>query len=126
MTLNTTSVVGYTLLTTMARCRPLRPRSLRFGREQAAIDAGSAQAVAVAAERDPGLALGDHQLPGVLKGYGETWAHGWDSFQKLMAAADQLRGVEDAAPRLAELRAAALADEAGLTLDSKLAEHALA
>ena len=48
MILNTTSLFGYTLLTTMARCRPLRPRSLRFGREQKAIDAWIDQALAVA------------------------------------------------------------------------------
>ncbi|HTU98178.1 MAG TPA: indolepyruvate oxidoreductase subunit beta family protein, partial [Solirubrobacteraceae bacterium] len=45
MVLNTTSLTGYTLLTAMARCRPLRPRSLRFGREQAAIEQWMAQAL---------------------------------------------------------------------------------
>ena len=43
MIVNTNSVLGYGLLTTMARARPLRPRSLRFGREQEASSAGSTE-----------------------------------------------------------------------------------
>ena len=39
MVLNTSSVGGYTLLSIMARIRPLRPRSVRFVREQEEIDA---------------------------------------------------------------------------------------
>lgn len=36
---NTTSVLGFTTLSTLARLRPIRPRSLRFVHEQAEIDA---------------------------------------------------------------------------------------
>jgi indolepyruvate ferredoxin oxidoreductase beta subunit len=122
MVLNTSSVVGYTLLTTMARCRPLRPRSLRFGREQEAIERWLGMAVGVAA--DPEFAREIIQCQQVLKGYGSTWAHGADSFEKLMRAADTLVGSSGAAPRLAELRSAALADESGATLDAKLGKLA--
>lgn len=122
MILNTTSVLGYTLLTAMARCRPLRPRSLRFGHEQEAIDRWIARALAVA--DDPDLAREIIECQGVLKGYGSTWAHGSDSFHKLMTAADSLTGAGDAAAKLAELRAAALDDENGSALQAKLAQLA--
>jgi len=118
MILNTTSVWGYTVLSTMARARPMRPRSLRFGREQAAIDAWIEQALAVADDGD--LAREIVECQGVLKGYGATYAHGSESFEKLMAAAKSLAGSGGAASRLAELRAAALADEDGHALDAAL------
>jgi indolepyruvate ferredoxin oxidoreductase beta subunit len=118
MILNTTSVLGYTVLTTMARCRPLRPRSLRFGREQAAIDAWIGQALSVSDDGD--LAREIVECQRVLKGYGATYEHGSDSFEKLMTAAGSLAGSADAAPRLAQLREAALADENGKALDAKL------
>ena len=119
MILNTTSVAGYTLLTTMARVRPLRPRSLRFGREQKAIEAWIEQALAVADDAD--LAREIVECQRVLKGYGATYEHGSESFAKLMDAARSLAGSPDAAERLAELREAALADEHGTALDAKLA-----
>ncbi len=126
MILNTTSVRGYTLLTLMARCRPLRPRSLRFQREQRAIDAWLTAAREAALAGDASLAGEILSCQGVLKGYGETWERGETSFRKLMAAAGALAHREDAGVRLAELRAAALADEAGAALDGKLREYALA
>jgi indolepyruvate ferredoxin oxidoreductase, beta subunit len=119
MILNTSSVVGYTMLTTMARMRPLRPRSLRFVREQEAIEAWIEQAVAVAGS-DPELAREIIECQRVLKGYGATYAHGNDSFAKLMEAARSLRETAGAPARLAALREAALADEDGATLDTVL------
>ena len=119
MILNTTSLFGYTALTTMARCRPLRPRSLRFGREQAAIDAWIEQALAVADDGD--LAREIVECQQVLKGYGATYAHGSESFEKLIGAARSLSGSADAATRLSDLRSAALADEHGQALDAQLA-----
>jgi indolepyruvate ferredoxin oxidoreductase, beta subunit len=123
MILNTTSITGYALLTTMARFRPMRPRSLRFGREQKAIERWIARALAVAGDGE--LAREVVECQGVLKGYGATWAHGAESFRKLMAAADSLAGSPDAAARLARLRAAALADEDGAALDAALAAQSL-
>jgi indolepyruvate ferredoxin oxidoreductase, beta subunit len=60
----------------------------------------------------------------VLKGYGATYEHGSESFAKLMDTARSLTGSGDAAAQLAELRAAALADENGAALDAKLAASA--
>jgi indolepyruvate ferredoxin oxidoreductase beta subunit len=122
MILNTTSVLGYTLLTTMARVRPLRPRSLRFGHEQRQIDAWIAQSLAAAEDGD--LAREIIECQHVLKGYGATYAHGGKSFAKLMAAAQTLQGSPDAARRLAELRNAALVDEDGAALDATLSAAA--
>lgn len=119
MILNTSSILGYTLLSTMARVRPLRPRSLRFVREQAAIDKWISQALESAAT-DGELAREIIECQRVLKGYGATYAHGSESFTKLMGAARSLLGSPDAADRLASLRSAALADEDGVALQNKL------
>jgi indolepyruvate ferredoxin oxidoreductase beta subunit len=125
MILNTTSVGGYTLLTTMARVRPLRPRSLRFGREQKAIEKWLGESLAVAGT-DPELAREMIECQSVLKGYGATWEHGMESFTTLMDAARTLRGRPDAAQRLAALRSAALADEDGKHLELQMAQTAAA
>jgi indolepyruvate ferredoxin oxidoreductase, beta subunit len=125
MILNTTSVTGYTLLTTMARARPIRPRSLRFGREQKAIEQWLDQAVSAAAT-DADLAREMIECQAVLKGYGATWEHGLESFEKLMAAARSLRGTPNAASRLAQLRSAALSDEDGKHLELQLGQTAAA
>ena len=116
---NTTGIIGFTLLWIMARCRPLRPRSLRFGREQAAIDAWLERAAAAAAT-DHDLACEIVECQRVLKGYGETHQHGQESFGLLMDAVDALTGRPDAAAALARLRAAALVDEDGAALRREL------
>jgi len=122
---NTTGIVGYSMLWTMARARPLRPRSLRFGREQEAIDAWLDRAVRLGAT-DPALAREVVECQRVLKGYGATHEHGRESFALLMEAVDAFTGSDDAAARLARLRTAALADEDGATLRSALGLRAVA
>jgi indolepyruvate ferredoxin oxidoreductase beta subunit len=116
---NTTGIIGFSLLWAMAMFRPLRPRSLRFGREQAAIDTWLDLALAVAPV-DYDLACEIVECQRVLKGYGETHHHSVESFTKLMSAAERLVGRSDAATTLAELRAASLADEDGHALDFAL------
>lgn len=120
MVLNTSSVGGYTLLNIMARVRPLRPRTVRFVREQAEIDAWMDKALSVA-PTDQALATEIVKLQHVLKGYGSTYEHGSESFALLMKAADDLAGTTGAAARLAELHEAALADEDGTKLKAELA-----
>jgi len=119
MILNTTSVTGYAMLATMARMRPLRPRSLRFVEEQKAIDTWTALALGIAAD-DTDLATEVVVCQKVLKGYGATYAHGDDSFALLCRAAGELRGRAAAAAVLARLRSAALADEDGAALREQL------
>jgi indolepyruvate ferredoxin oxidoreductase beta subunit len=120
MVLNTSSVGGYTLLNIMARVRPLRPRSVRFVREQEEIERWISRALAVA-PTDLDLAIEIVKLQHVLKGYGSTYEHGSESFALLMQAAEDLAGTEGAATRLAELHEAALADEDGAKLKAELA-----
>jgi indolepyruvate ferredoxin oxidoreductase beta subunit len=119
MVLNTSSVGGYTLLNIMARIRPLRPRTVRFVREQAEIDAWMDRALAIA-PTDQELATEIIKLQHGLKGYGSTYEHGSESFALLMKAADELAGTDGAAARLAELHEAALADEDGTKLKAEL------
>jgi indolepyruvate ferredoxin oxidoreductase beta subunit len=116
---NTTGIIGFTLLWVMAMLRPIRPKSLRFGREQVAIDSWLGRALAVA-RIDYELACEIVECQRVLKGYGETHHHSLESFNKLMEAADRLVGHPDAAATLAGLRSAALADEDGSALDLAL------
>jgi len=106
--LNTSSVWGYTMLYTMARMRPIRRRSLRFGLEQARIDSWLEQIRRHAAS-NYAFACEIAECAQVIKGYGETHARGWASFENLMAQVPVL--AEDpatAATRLAALRATAL------------------
>ncbi|WP_408896854.1 indolepyruvate oxidoreductase subunit beta family protein [Nocardioides sp. R1-1] len=116
---NTTGIIGFTLLWAMAMFRPIRPRSLRFGREQAAIEAWLEKARAVA-PIDYDLACEIVECQRVLKGYGETHHHSVESFTTLMEAADRLVGRAGAAGTLAGLRSAALADEEGAALEQAL------
>ncbi len=120
MVLNTSSVYGHTLLSVLARARPLRPRSVRFVREQEEIERWMARALAVA-PADQELAIEIVKCQHVLKGYGSTYEHGSESFATLMRAADSLAGTEGAGARLAELHEAALADEDGAALREKAA-----
>ena len=119
MIINTTSVTGYSMLWIMAAMRPMRPRSLRYGREQIAIDAWLDLIVDVATE-DYALACEIATCARVLKGYGETHSHGSESFAKLIATVPTLRGRDDAAKTLARLTKAALVDEDGKALDKAL------
>ncbi|MGW9211539.1 indolepyruvate oxidoreductase subunit beta family protein [Embleya sp. NPDC055664] len=120
MVVNTTGVVGYTMLWTMAGMRPLRPRSGRFGREQAAIDAWL-DLVVETASSDYALACEIVECRRVVKGYGDTYRHGSESFAILLDAARELRGRDDAATVLAGLTSAALADENGTALREAVA-----
>ncbi|GGM98482.1 indolepyruvate oxidoreductase [Terrabacter tumescens] len=125
MVVNTTSASGYATLSAIARLRPMRPRSLRFGREQQFIDAWLDLAVDIAPQ-DPDLATEIIRCERVLKGYGQTHEHGQESFGLLIEAAKRLRGQEGAARQLARLKEAALVDEDGAALRSALANVGLA
>ena len=120
MVLNSSSIKGATMLSITARLRPLRPRSLRFVREQDAIGQWLALA-RLAARADADLAREVIECQRVLKGYGATYEHGTAGFTKLLAVGGELIGQTGAAVRLAELRTAALADEDGTALEAALA-----
>lgn len=120
LVINTTSVPGYAVLSTLARLRPIRPRSLRFLHEQREIDAWLDRIVEQATI-DYELACETAMCARVLKGYGETWERGERSFSRLMALSDRLLGRPEAAPTLASLRGAALGDENGTEFEAALA-----
>lgn len=120
MIVNTTSVFGFSMLWIMASMRPMRPRSLRFGREQEAIDAWLDLIVETAAV-DYDLACEIAKCARVLKGYGQTHAHGSESFVILLDAVPSLLGDPNAAKTLARLSKAAMADEDGAALAAAIA-----
>jgi indolepyruvate ferredoxin oxidoreductase beta subunit len=113
--LQTTSVWGYTMLYTMARCRPIRRRSLRFGLEQARIDSWLT-VVREYAATNYALACEIVECQQVVKGYGETHARGLHSFNEIMRVLPLIAMRGDAAQQVALLRKAALADEHGKQL----------
>ena len=115
MVVNTTAVLGASMMWVLAGMRPIRPKSLRYGREQIKIDEWIDLVVELAAD-DYDLAVEVAMSPRVLKGYGDTYAHGTGSFGILMEAIPSLRTREDAAAGFARLVQAALADESGEAL----------
>ena len=120
----TSSLGGFLLLYMLAGLRRWRRGSLRYALENARIEAWL-QAVHAAAQADPALALEIVRCQRLVKGYGDTHERGLRNFERLMAAARQLAGRADAAPALARLREAALADEHGQALDHAWAAAAL-
>ena len=89
ITLQTSSVSGALALHFAAGLKRLRPYSLRFGREQQAIEQWLAVVEqALVAHGDAGIpiALELARLPRLLKGYGDTHASGTEAFQRILSA----------------------------------------
>lgn len=87
--LQTSSVTGALALRFAAALRPLRPFSLRFAREQAAIDDWlGVVAGTLASKTTTGLevALEIARLPRLQKGYGDTHANGRENFRRMLQA----------------------------------------
>ena len=116
----TTSLGGYLQLYMVASMRRWRRMSLRFKKEEKAIADWLALIARVAPE-DYALALEIAECPRMVKGYGDTHAQGEKNYEAIMAALPTLRGKADAAPRLKQLREAALADDTGEKLARALA-----
>jgi len=111
----TTSVRGFLLLYLVAALKPLRPRSLRFAAEQAAIDQWLG-VVRDIAKTDPALAAEVAEARNLVRGYGDTHERGRERFDTLIAVLPQVASLPDAAARFAALRKAANADESGAEL----------
>ncbi|WP_158915590.1 indolepyruvate oxidoreductase subunit beta family protein [Caulobacter sp. S45] len=112
----TAKLGGFLTLYAVAALRPMRPSTLRFKREMAAMSVWL-ERVKAAAPRDYALGVELALCQSLVKGYGDTHARGMRSFEAIMAQAD----AETITPeRVARLRAAALADEAGKTLTAEL------
>jgi indolepyruvate ferredoxin oxidoreductase beta subunit len=107
--LQTSSVAGMLALRVTAALRPLRRHSLRYAREQQAIeDWLAALEEALAGEAGRTAALDLARLPRLIRGYGDTHATGRASFDRLLATWHAER-VVDAARAGAALREGALA-----------------
>jgi indolepyruvate ferredoxin oxidoreductase beta subunit len=119
--IRTATLSGFSLLFLLARLRRMRRRTLRYGIEQARIEAWLDRAKALVAE-DYALALEVVRLQRLVKGYGDTWERGLRNFEAIMGAVDRARGSEDAATIVRRLREAALADERGAALQKLMAE----
>ncbi len=119
-TINTSSIRGFLLLYAIASLRGMRRRSLRFQVEHRRIGDWLA-AIARLAPNNPGLALELARSQRLIKGYGDTHARGWASYQRLVGALPRLQAAPDGAQQLTDLTRAALADDTGQALDRLLA-----
>ena len=87
--LQTSAVTGAFALRLVAALRPLRPFSLRFAREQAAIDAWLADvASALVGDKSPNMEVAREiaRLPRLQKGYGNTLAMSCARLQRILEA----------------------------------------
>ncbi|MGH6637047.1 MAG: indolepyruvate oxidoreductase subunit beta family protein, partial [Polaromonas sp.] len=116
----TSSIRGYLLLYAIAALRGLRRSSLRFQIEQRRIDDWLATIQRLAPVQ-PALALEVARSQRLVKGYGDTHARGWRSFERIMARLPQLQAMPQGAQQLQALSQAALADDTGKALEQMLA-----
>ncbi len=125
MHVRTSSISGFAMLRVLALLRRWRPRSARFAREQAAIEAWLA-VIRTALASDPVLALETALAARLIKGYGETHERGAASFARVMAiAGDETRTAAARAGAVRTAREAALADPEGKLGVPKVREHPL-
>ena len=115
----TTSLRGYLQLYLLAGLRRWRPGSLRYAHEQQRITEWLTQ-IHHCLPQQGALALEIVRTQQLIKGYSDTHQRGSRNFDTLMQALPRLQARSDAAQRLASLRQAALADEAGTALQAAL------
>ena len=114
--IHTHTVGGYLQLRLAAGLRTRRRASRRHAEEQRHLRDWLARAEAALQDGDPLLAAEILRCRRLVKGYSDTHARGLGRFDRLMRAADALRGQPAAATTLARLREAALADAEGRAL----------
>lgn len=118
--IHSTKLGGFFLLKSLSALRRIRRSTLRYQEEQARIERWLARIEDLAGSHYD-LALEIGRCQNLVKGYGDTHARGLGNFNRLMGAVDMLKSRADGAALLAELRAAALADDQGQALTEKLA-----
>jgi indolepyruvate ferredoxin oxidoreductase, beta subunit len=127
MHLHSSGIVGFTLMWSLARLRRLRRRGFRFAEEQGAIEQWL-EMIRAAAPRSPAFAMELASLPGLLKGYSDTHRRGLANYRAIIEKlvrpwlADPACDLDAAAPPLARVRAAALADPDGQAFVTALEE----
>ncbi|MET3515091.1 indolepyruvate ferredoxin oxidoreductase beta subunit [Pseudacidovorax sp. 1753] len=114
--IRTSALGGFLMLYAVAGCRRFRRSSLRYERENAAIEDWLAR-ICRTAPQDYALACEIVECQRLIKGYGDTHARGAASYALILSALDG--GAQDAA-RVRRLREAALADESGAGLRALL------
>jgi indolepyruvate ferredoxin oxidoreductase beta subunit len=119
--ISTSTISGFLLLRMIAGLRRFRRGMLRYATENQRIEGWLAQIKAVAL-RDYQLAVELAECQNLVKGYGDTHARGWRSFELISGVVPRLVGTGLAAERLRSLREAALADDSGAKLERLLAE----
>ena len=119
----TSSIGGYLLLYGIASLRGMRRRSLRYQVEHQRIGEWLATIRQLAATHSD-LALEVARSQRLIKGYGDTHARGWRSYQRLVATLPRLQTAPNGAQQLNDLAQAALADDSGQALDRLLAAAA--
>ncbi|MBW7835969.1 MAG: indolepyruvate oxidoreductase subunit beta family protein [Sphingomonadales bacterium] len=117
--IHTAKLSGFLPLYVLARLRRWRRGTLRFKKENAAIETWLAQVMTIVPQ-DYELAVAIAELPRLIKGYGDTHERGMDRFNRIMALLPRLVGKADAAAKVMALRDAALQDEEGRTFAAEL------
>jgi indolepyruvate ferredoxin oxidoreductase beta subunit len=112
------SLRGHLQLRVVAGLRRWRRGNLRHAEEMAHIQQWLDTALAIA-PHDLALATEVLRCRRLVKGYSDTHARGSSRFDRLMRAAQSLRGREGAAAALASLREAALRDAEGKALEQR-------
>ena len=118
--LRTDRLPAFLMLHVLGGLKGYRLRTHRHAVEVAHLDAWLARSLAPLGE-DYDLAVELIKCRRLIKGYSDTHARGLGKFDKVMDAADLLRGREDAASWVARLREAALQDAEGEALDGAIA-----
>lgn len=117
--IHTAKLSGFLPLYMMARLRRWRRGTLRFKKENAAIESWLARLLSIASKNYE-LAVAVAELPRLIKGYGDTHERGMDRFNHIMALLPQLVGKTDAALLVRSLRDAAMKDEEGHAFAAEL------
>ena len=119
--LQTTSIHGYLLLYSIARLKPIRRKSLRFGIEQNRIENWLSTIVELI-KSDYELALEVTELATLIKGYGSTHRNGMGNFELIMAQLPRIKAQPNPASEVARLRNLALSDENGTALGAAISK----
>jgi len=122
--IQTSSLHGYLMLSTVASMKRWRRSTLRYAEENRRIEEWLNRIADIAA-KNPALAVEVAQCQRLVKGYSDTHERGLRNYDTVMDAL-QRAGSAIAPATLRELRDAALADEHGHKLRAALALHALA
>jgi indolepyruvate ferredoxin oxidoreductase beta subunit len=125
MAVNSRSVCGYLRFAVLAKLRPMRRKTFRFGQEQEAIESWL-RLIVQAAARSGELAIEIAECSGLIKGYGDTHRRGRGNYDQIvksavMPALVDAMPVRQAIDGVANARAAALLDPEGEALATCLA-----